>query len=323
MKELKEIRFDGTEIILQDNLIRGAILPGKTSELNRNIIFKGNNVVEGAVFGHRIEVRNADLEVQGAVFAQNELYISGEAKGKVEFKKCVGSANSIVSRAAGCDLTFNSDINGKSVVLHNAFVAGSIYADEVELDNCVVIGGVFATQSIMLTNSIIGTFNAPSVQIAGIIHILLPSVFSTEKIITTANAKLYNLSLADLGSLYKGTPEAADSGKIEINVNSDEVVSRLADEKTQKTLRSYTVVGKVLAADLLDIDKFQNHFLLTAAALGPQLLKTYDLGINSKNEKVPLTVEKIKEFFFDILKGKIAIKDMDGKFNISDITGHV
>lgn len=38
MKELKEIRFNETDIMLQDNLVRGSILPGKIAELNRNII---------------------------------------------------------------------------------------------------------------------------------------------------------------------------------------------------------------------------------------------------------------------------------------------
>lgn len=88
----------------------------------------------------------------------------------------------------------------------------------------------------------------------------------------------------------------------------------------QKTLRSYTVVGKVLAADLVDTDKFQNHFLLTAASLGTQLLKTYDLGIGD-GKSIPLTVENIRNFFFQILTGKIQVKDMDGKFNLSQIVG--
>ena len=73
MKELKEIRFNETDIQLQDNLVRGSILPERIAELNRNIIFQGNNIVEGPIFGNRIEVRKADLEVQGAAFAQNEL----------------------------------------------------------------------------------------------------------------------------------------------------------------------------------------------------------------------------------------------------------
>lgn len=322
MKELKELRFNETDILLQDNLVRGSILPQKVADLNRNIIFKGNNVVEGPIYGHRIEIQQGDLEVQGAVFSQLELYVNSEAKGTVEFKKCVGSANSIVSRAANCRIIFNSDVNAKSVSLHNAFVAGSIYADEVTLDNCVVIGGVFATQNVELTNSIVGTFNTPQISISGVVNLLLPSAFSIERINATANAKMYNLSLADLGSLYRGMPESEKSGRIEINSSIDEVTSKLVDDQVQKTLRSYTVVGKVLAADLVDTDKFQNHFLLTAASLGPQLLRTYDMGVDKDGNVASLEIGKIRDFFFDILSGKIQIKDMDGKFSFADIVAN-
>ena len=320
MKELKEIRFNETDVQLQDNLVRGSILPEKIAELNRNIIFKSNNVVEGPVYGHRLEIQQGDLEIQGAVFAQHELYVNSEAKGNIVFKKCVASANSIVSRASNSKIIFCSDINAKSVVLYNAFVAGSIYADNIILDNCVVIGGVFATQEIELKNTIVGTFNTPSIQVSGIIYLLLPSAFSIEKMVASAEAKLYNLSLEDLGALYKGLPQAENSGKIEMTIETDEIKSKLVNEEVQKTLRSYTVVGKVLAADLLDTDKFQNHFLLTAASLGTQLLKTYDLGIGKNGDTTPLTIENIRNFFFDVLTGKIEIRDMDGKFDISQIT---
>ena len=321
MKELNEIRFNETDIQLQDNLVRGSILPEKMSELNRNIIFKGNNIVEGPVFGHRIEIKQGDLEIQGALFAQQELYINSDAKGTVTFRKCVGSANSVVSLASGCKPFFQSDINAKSVRLYNAFVAGSIYADEIVLENCVVIGGVFATQELEMKNSITGTFNTPAVRVSGIIYLLLPSAFSIEKMTAAAGTKLYNLSLADLGALYKGVPEAENSGKIEIDADSDEIKSNLVDDSTRKILRSYTVIGKVLAADIHNTDKSQNHFLLTAASLGPQLLKTYDMGIGKDGNAVPLSTEKIRDFFFDILNGKIVVRDMDGKFDISQITG--
>ena len=65
-----------------------------------------------------------------------------------------------------------------------------------------------------------------------------------------------------------------------MDIETDEVKSTLVNNEIQKTLRSYTVVGKVLAVDLIDTDKFENHFLLTAASLGAQLLKTYDLGVD-------------------------------------------
>jgi cytoskeletal protein CcmA (bactofilin family) len=321
MKELKELRFNESNIQLKDNLIKGSILPEKVAELNRTITVQGDTVVEGPVYAHKLAIQNGDLEIQGAVFTQLELYINSEAKGNIAFKKSVGSANSIVSRAGNCKLMFYSDINAKSVTLYNAFVAGSIYADEIILENCVVIGGVFATQQIDLSNSIAGTFNTPSIRIAQTVSLLLPSAFSIEKILVAPDTKLYNLSLADLGALYKGLPQAQNSGKIEMNTETDEVKSTLANEEIQKTLRSYTVIGKVLAADLLDTDKFQNHFLLTAASLGTQLLKVYDMGIGKDGKPATLTFDKIRDFFFDILAGKIEIQTMDGKFDISQIIG--
>lgn len=321
MNELKELRFNETNIQLKDNLVKGSILPEKISELDRTITIQGNSIIEGAVYAHKLEIQQGDSEIRGAVFTQLEMYVNSEAKGNISFKKSVGSANSIVSRALNCNLMFYSDINAKSVTLYNAFVAGSIYADEIILQNCVVIGGVFATQSIDITNSIMGTFNSPSVKVAQQAWLLLPTAFSIEKIITIPGTKFYNLSLADLGSLFKGSKQSTNSGKIEMNLDTDEVKTTLTDSEMQKTLRSYTVVGKVLAADLLDIDKFQNHFLLTAASLGSQLLKNYDLGVNDKGEPVTLTFEKIRDFFFDILHGKIEIQEINGNFNISDITG--
>lgn len=45
-----------------------------------------------------------------------------------------------------------------------------------------------------------------------------------------------------------------------MDFNIDELKSTLIQDDTQRTIRSYSVVGKVLAADLLDMDKFQNHF---------------------------------------------------------------
>lgn len=321
MKELKEIRINENDIMLQDNLVRGGILPEKIAELNRNVLFKGDNVVEGPVYGNKIDIQQGNLEIQGAVFSQRELYVNSDAEGRIEFKKCVGSADSIVSRASRCELTFCSDVNGKSVTLYNAFVAGSIYADNIVLDNCVVVGGVFATQEAEIRNSIVGTFNAPVVSLSGLIYLLLPSAFSVEKVYAAPETRMYNLSLADLGSLFRGLPETEGSGKITMNIEADEVKSNLADETSQKTLRSYTVIGKVLAADLLDTDKFQNHFLLSAASLGSQLLKTYDLGLDKNGELAQLTVRNIRSFLFDILSGKIQVSEMDGKFDITEISG--
>lgn len=319
MKELNEIRFNDNNVLLKDNLVKGSIIPEQISDLSRDITIQSDTIIEGAVYAHRLEIQNGDCELRGAVFTQLELYVNADAKGNVIFRKSVGSVDTIASRASACHLTFQSDINAKSVTLYNAFVAGSIYADEVILENCVVIGGVFATQGLEMNNCIVGTFNTPTVSINGTIQLLLPSAFSIEKMVVAPGALLYNLSLADLGALYKGMPQAPESGRVPLSVDADEVRTTLTSEDMQKTLRSYTIVGKVLAADLIDTDKFQNHFLLAAAALGPQLLKTYDLGPDKDGNTAVLSFDRLREFFFGLLNGTIEVQEISGNFSINEV----
>lgn len=104
-----------------------------------------------------------------------------------------------------------------------------------------------------------------------------------------------------------------------MNLTTDEVKANLTDGEQQRTLRSFTVVGKVLAADIVDIDRFQNHFLLTSAALGPQLLKTYDLGNDAAGKPVMLDTRTISDFFFKLLDGRIEPKELDAKFSLRDM----
>ena len=296
-------------------------MPEKTSELGRNITVLGDSIIEGAVYAYKLEINSGDAQFMGALFTQLELFINSEAKGEIIFHKSVGSANSVVSRALNCNLSFYSDINAKRVTLCNAFVAGSIYADEIILENSIVVGGLFSTQSLEITNSLVGTFNSPSVKLEDKVCLLLPSAFSINPVMMAPGSKLYNLTLADLGSLYKGVGESDGSGKIEMDIVSDEVKTTLTRDEIKKTIRCYTVVGKVLAADLMDTDKFNNHFLLTAASLGAQLLKNYDLGVNNKGETAEITMDKLRSFFFDLLYGKIEIQDIEGTFNLAEITG--
>lgn len=317
MKDLKEIRINGSHLMLDGNVVKGGILPEKIAELTRTVTIQSDTRVEGPVYASKMEIKSGDVCITGAVFSQQELYVNSDAKGRIDFEKCVASASSVVSHAQGCALNFHSDINAKSVALVNAFVAGSIYADEIVVENSVIIGGLFATQSLSIKNCVFGTFNAPSVTVDGVLQMLLPTAFSVEKMYHDSNAKMFNLCLADIGALYKHLSEAPESGRIVMNLDADDIKTTLTGENMQRTLHSYTVVGKVLAADMLDTDKFQNHFLLTAAALGPQLLKTYDLGLNAEGETAVVTFEKLRQFFFDIQAGRIEAKAMDGTFNVN------
>lgn len=319
MKQLTEIRVNGNHLSLDGNMVKGGILPEKIAELSRTVTIQKDTVVDGPIYASKITVENGDSEVTGAVFAQNEIYVNTNAKGKILFRKAVASAKGVASRAMGAEVSFCSDINAKDVSLTNAFVAGSIYADDVVLDNCVVIGGVFATNKVELKDTIVGTFNAPSVTSDGTIQLLLPTAFSQEQMVITPNTRFFNLSLADLGSLFKGNDQAPDSGRIPMNIAADDIKTTLSDENSRKALHTYTVVGKVLAADMVNADKFQNHFLLTAAALGPQLLRSYDLGPGDDGKVTQLTVENIRAFFFKILRGQIEVQTLSGTFSMGEL----
>ncbi len=319
MKELKDIQFQNGSITLNTNRVKGAILPQTVGELDQNVIIQCDTVVEGAVYGYKIEIKSGDVDIEGALYAQKELYINSDAKGSIKFRKCVGTSGTVVSHGRDCNLMFLSDINAKEVRLTNAFVSGSIFADEIILVNCVVVGGLFATQSLELKSSIVGTFNSPQITMDGEVSLLLPSAFSIEEVkYNPATTKLYNLSLADLGSIYRNKPQLANSGRIEMSLEHDEQKSVLNEEDRQILVRSYTVIGKVLAASLLDWDKMQNFMLLTAASLSSQLLKSYDLGNNDKGEKAELTPELISQFFFDLLNGKYEVNAISGGFSIDD-----
>jgi hypothetical protein len=319
MQELAEIRFNDDRIVLKDHLVKTAILPMVSRELERDVHIQGNCILEGAVYARNLAIQQGNVRIQGAVFAQVELHVNSDSKDPIFFEKAVASAQAVVSHAPSSRLHFLSDVSAKRVHLRNAYVAASIYADEIVLEDCVVIGGVFATRTLELHNCIVGTFNSPSVRASKQVYLLLPSAFSVESISCLPDTHFYNLTLADLGALMRGIPEAPLTGRIHMDVGKDEVRTVLVDEATQQVMRSYSVVGKVLAADLLDIDKLQNHFLLSCAGLGSQLARTYDLGLGADGNAVKLTPEAIATFFFDVLWGIVQVSELDGRFDLNMI----
>ena len=163
MKELKVISLENG-VILSENLVKGSILPRTSAELERDVLIQNDTIVEGAVYARKLEIQNGDVEIRGAVFTKLEFHISNNAKGNIILRKTVATSDSLVSYARDCHLMFMADINGKTVKLCNTFVAGSIFADEVILEDCIVLGGVFATAKLNMKDCIVGHERDPSVQ---------------------------------------------------------------------------------------------------------------------------------------------------------------
>ena len=150
-------------------------------------------------------------------------------------------------------------------------------------------------------------------------YLLLPSAFTVQKIKTLPTTTLYNLSLADLGHLYRGLAVEENSGVIRMDLDSDELKSVLAADNEQQLLLCYSVVGKVLATELLDTEKLQNHFIIGSTSLYNQLQQKYNLGPDKDNQPCEVTPEKTADFFFRILNGNIEIPEIDGNFTIEEV----
>lgn len=320
MEELKELRIGDAEIVLNNNLVKTSILPRGSKDLNRNIKIQGNTIVEGSTFGNNIDIEDGKVEIQGAVYANKELHIASTISGNVKFDKAVASAVSIAAFVTSGRVIFGSDVNAPIVKLKNCYIGGSIFASEVYLENCVILGGVFASKSEIISSCIFGTFNAPSVELAGVNYMLYPAAFSVEPLTYLPRTELYNLSLAHLGALFKGDKEAENTGKIKIDLESDTQRTVLVDENGATiTVNSCSISGRVLVADVIDFEKLENHFLIGAGALNSQILKAYSLTKADGGKSDELTVENISDFFFNILNSVVQIQDISGSVTFDDL----
>ncbi|MBP3884564.1 MAG: hypothetical protein J6D54_06465 [Olsenella sp.] len=321
MKELKEIQIGTDNLVrLSGCIVRGAILPERASELSRSISVEGNVVVEGGTYAESIEIDNGPTEFKSAVYTNKELHVKNTATDTIVFRKAVASADTVAAFVMSGRVLFGADINAETVRLKNCYVGGSIYGTNVELENCIVLGGVFSSKSASFANVMVGTFHAPEVSLSGINYLLYPTAFSVEPMSVVPGAELYCLSLADLGALFKHDEQAEESGRIRMDLTADSQRTVLLEEDGARILvNSYSVATRILASDLASPDKLENHFLLSAGALGTQLLKTYSLTTADGRKSDELTIENIANFLFEVLSGAIAVQDLDGRVSFKEL----
>lgn len=320
MTDINDKDFGQNTITLRNNRVATSIIPRTNAELDRQVIVDTNVLVEGSTYAKFLEISNGPAEFRKAVFADKELHIKSDAKDLIYFVKSVASSHSVSSLITVGRAIYGGDVNAPTVKMKNCMVCGSIYGTEIQLENCIVLGGVFSSRSLTFNNSMVGTFNSPEVNASGINYLLYPTAFSVEPMSFLQGTEFWNLSLADLGSLFKGEEEKPNTGKIRIDFENDTQRTVLTDDNgTQSLINSYSVASRVLVSDLIDMEKMENHFLIISASLGSQILKTYSLT-KSNGEKGPeLNVKDIASFLFDVLNGKIQIKEIDGKVSFDEL----
>ena len=321
MTKLREVQVGKDNLVgLADCIVRGGILPERSSELSRSVRVQGNVIVEGGVYAEALEIDDGPTEFRNAVYVNRELHVKNVATKLVIFRKAVASGDTVSAFVMSGRVLFGADINASAVRLKNCYVGGSIYGTDIELENCVVVGGVFASHTLSMTDVMVGTFHAPEVSLGGTSYLLYPTAFSVEPMQVLPGTRLYNLALADLGALYKGEEEQPESGKILMDLAADAQRTVLVDDGGSNVLvNSYSVATRVLASDLADPERLENHFLLTAGALGTQLQRTYALNKSDGSKSADLTIENISAFLFAVLEGRVTVRDLDSHVSFEEL----
>lgn len=320
MKEMNEVRIGESVVGLKDNLVKTAILPKTSGELERDINVQGNVKIEGAVYARNMIIDSGPTEFLSAVYAHNELHIKNDALDTIIFRKAVASSGTVAALLLKGKCIFGADINASNVKLKNCFVAGSIFANEIQLENSIVLGGCFASKKLVLQNVVAGTFNAPEVSAGGVNYLLYPTAFSVEPMSCLPGTEFYNITLADLGALFKNEPEKTNTGKIRLDMEADSQRTVLVDEMdTKMLLHSYSVASRVLVSDLINLENMENHFLIISASLGSQILKTYSLQKANGSKSDDLSLENIAVFFSKILNGSVQLRNLSDAISFDEL----
>jgi hypothetical protein len=166
--------FNDQAAILKNEIYSNSIIPSKRTEMWRRVELHGDTYVMGGIFGDSLLVQGGDVYVRDAVYIRDNVQIHTPPEGKTWFHSVLASGMSITNVSGNARIRFSSDIHAKKVNLRNVIVYGNVVCEDIILEDCVVLGGVFARQSLTIANSIIGTFETPTLTQRSHIGILQP-----------------------------------------------------------------------------------------------------------------------------------------------------
>lgn len=166
--------FNEQAAVLENEIFANSIIPSTRAEMWRRVELHGDSQVKGGIFGDSLLVDDGKVFVRDACYLRDYVHIQTKQKGFSWFHSVVAAGNSIDKKNTGARTRFSSDLHAKSINLNNCIVYGNIVCENAILEDCIVLGGVFATVSLTIGNCVLGTFRAASLTQKGTIGILQP-----------------------------------------------------------------------------------------------------------------------------------------------------
>ncbi|MBE0674195.1 MAG: hypothetical protein IH591_06005, partial [Bacteroidales bacterium] len=214
--------------MLSNEIFPDSILPFGRNELQRDVRLTGEVKIEGGIFCKNLDIEGSDVFIQKSVYAEDTISVSLPKPGYVWFNSPVGAGHSILRKDnSEGRLRFSHSVDAKILNLNNTIVYGNIMADNIILNNSIVLGGVFCAGTLEISDSIVGTYNSVDVVQKGKLGIMYPLAISKNK--PDINENLYIL-IPDgfsngMKNIYKITQDdfytfTGEKGKVHLFSNS-------------------------------------------------------------------------------------------------------
>jgi hypothetical protein len=178
-------------VILEDETYSNSIIPSLRKEMWRRIELHGDTRVLGGIFGETLLVGPGNVFVRDAAYLRDHIRIQVKPGSHSWFNSVVSARNTIDKARCPARTRFSTDVHAKAINLNNAIVYGNIVCSEAILEDCVVLGGVYAQDQFEVGNSVLGTFEAGSLVQRSTIGLLQP--FAMCRQIGSRTGRIFNL----------------------------------------------------------------------------------------------------------------------------------
>ncbi len=170
-----------------DGYLDSSIYPSESKMLLDDIKLKGNFKINGAIYGHNIEIKGKG-SVNGPIMAKEELVIYPPTTKEDQMLFSAGMSSrkiisvkvpqtSSLSPATDPDfapLVIKGDLCSNVVHLDNALVLGNIHCNDAYIRNSIILGIPIAQNKLELTNTAVIAFDAKVVNLYGRNTLWLP-----------------------------------------------------------------------------------------------------------------------------------------------------
>jgi hypothetical protein len=177
---------DSTRYVVS-SLHHGGIMPGKRSEMWRDVFLLSGADVRGGVWANELSVIGPSIKVSGAVYSRSSIAIKNadepdECKDPVVFGSCLTSPDSLRVEAVPYRVRFMSDVYVSQMSLDHSIVFGNIFSNRLSLTNSIVLGGAYIRDHLKIENSMISTFRTKHVELGRNVFLLSPFALSEDPI---------------------------------------------------------------------------------------------------------------------------------------------